>query len=249
MSTVFHLKDKKILVSGASSGIGSTVAQKCAEMGAKLVLTGRNEERLLKTFKALSGKGHEWIKADLCDQANLQNLVHMVSGLDGFVHCAGIVKPFPVAFLSASKIKETFDPNFNTAVELLASLFKQKKINEKASLVLLSSVSAQHPHRGGALYAASKSALEAFCKTIALEYSVQKVRCNCIAPAMVKTPMFDHAFESTSEEAMERHVAKYPLGVGLPEDVAYGAIYLLSEASRWITGTTLIMDGGMLLAY
>ncbi len=249
MSTAFHLNNKIILITGSTSGIGRETAIKCAEMGATMILTGRNTERLNETLKALKGTGHKSIACDLLNEASLKDLVSSCSQLDGLVHCAGLVKPFPVGFLTKPKIDETLHSNFYSVVELTSALFKAKKINDKASLVFMSSISGQHPHKAGSMYAASKAAVEAFSKTVALEYYPKGIRSNCISPAMVKTPMFDAASEGMSQESMDAHIAKYPLGVGYPEDVANSVIFLLSPASRWITGINLLMDGGLLLEY
>jgi NAD(P)-dependent dehydrogenase (short-subunit alcohol dehydrogenase family) len=132
-------------------------------------------------------------------------------------------------------------------VLLMAALLKAKKIAMQASLVFLSSISGQHPHKGGAMYAGSKAALEAFVKVLALELYPQGIRANYISPGMVKTPLYDKAEQDASKEVMDAHVNQYPLGVGYPEDVANAAIYLLSSASRWMTGTNLTLDGGFLL--
>lgn len=247
--TAFHLTGKTVLITGASSGIGRQTAIECAAMGAKLILTARNEEKLKLVLIELSGNGHQIIPADLLNAEQTSSLASSASNLDGVVHCAGLVKPFPVSFLSREKIDETLHTNFYTVVELTTALFKAKKINREAAFVFLSSLSGQHPHKGGSMYAASKAALEAFCKTVALEYATKGIRANCISPAMVKTPMFDEAATGMSTQSMEEHIAKYPLGVGYPEDVARAVVFFLSPASRWITGTNLLMDGGLLLEY
>ena len=115
--------------------------------------------------------------------------------------------------------------------------------------VFISSISAQHPHKGGATYSSSKAALESFSKVVAMEYSHRRIRSNVVSPAMVKTPLYEKAAEDASHESMQAHVDKYPLGIGDPEDVANAIIYLLSDASRWVTGTKIVLDGGCLLGY
>ena len=249
IATPFHLTGKTILITGASSGIGAQTARECSAMGGKVIITARNEERLNKVLAELSGEGHIAHRCDLLNAEEISSLAKNISSVDGVVHCAGLVKPFPVSFLNREKLDETMHTNFYTVVELTTALFKAKKINKEAALVFLSSLSGQHPHKGGSMYAASKAAVEAFCKTVALEYAAKGIRANCISPAMVKTPMFDEAAEGMSTQSMEEHVAKYPLGVGYPEDVARAVVFFLSPASRWITGTNLLMDGGLLLAY
>lgn len=245
--TPFHLHNKTILVTGASSGIGRQIALSICEMGGNVVVTGRDKKRLEETFVNLKGKNNSSIIADLLNQNDLSALVNNIPMLDGIVHCAGIVKPFPVKFLSEEKIQETFQTNYNIQVLLMAQITRQKKINKNASIVFLSSISATHPHKGGALYSASKAAIESLSKVIALEFYPQGIRSNCLAPAMVKTPMYDYAEKGASKETLDEHVNKYPLGIGSPADVANAAVFLLSDASKWITGITITLDGGFLL--
>lgn len=245
--TPFHLHNKTILVTGASSGIGRQIALSICEMGGNVVITGRDKKRLEETFINLKGKNNSNITADLLNQNDLSDLVNNIPMLDGIVHCAGIVKPFPVKFLSEEKIQETFQTNYNIQVLLMAQITRQKKINKNASIVFLSSISATHPHKGGALYSASKAAIESLSKVIALEFYPQGIRSNCLSPAMVKTPMYDYAEKGASKETLDEHVNKYPLGIGSPADVANAAVFLLSDASKWITGITITLDGGFLL--
>jgi NAD(P)-dependent dehydrogenase (short-subunit alcohol dehydrogenase family) len=245
--TAFHLHNKTILVTGASSGIGRQVAISICEMGGNVIITGRNETRLQETFSLLKTGNNLLIKADLLIEGDIQQLLDKLPMIDGVVNCAGTVNPLPVKFLSFRKIDEIFDINYKVQVTLIAQITRQKKLNKCASIVFLSSISASHPHKGGALYSGSKAAIEAFSKVVALEFFPQKIRSNCICPAMVKTPMYDKAEAQGTKEQMDEHVNKYPLGVGTPEDVANAAIYLLSDASKWITGTTITLDGGFLL--
>lgn len=245
--TPFHLHNKTILVTGASSGIGQQVAISVSEMGANVVITGRNEERLMDTYKKLKGGNHQHIIADITNENDLQQMIKAMPVLDGIVHCAGIVKPFPIKFLNKEKIKETFTINYEAQVELMAQVTRNKKLNKQASIVFISSISAAHPHKGGTLYAGSKAALESFSKVIALEFYTMGIRSNCISAAMVKTPMYDYSEKNASKETMDEHTNKYPLGVGEPTDVANATIYLLSDASKWVTGTIITLDGGFLL--
>ncbi|MCX6311096.1 MAG: SDR family NAD(P)-dependent oxidoreductase [Bacteroidetes bacterium] len=245
--TPFHLHNKTILVTGASSGIGRQVAISASNMGATLLLSGRNSAELEKTISLLSGANHKIISADLLLQHERENLANEIPMLDGIVHCAGTVKPFPIKFLDQKKLDETLKINYEAPVLMMAAILKNKKLNKNASLVFLSSISGQHPHKGGTLYAGSKAAIESFAKVLSLELYPQGIRANCISPAMVKTPMFDQAADEMSKEEMDKHIGKYPLGVGLPEDVANAAIFLLSPAARWITGINITLDGGFLL--
>lgn len=248
MTTPFHLHHKTILVTGASSGIGQQVAISVSRMGGRVILSGRDEARLTQTLALLDRpEEHLVLKADLSLASELQTLAGQLPLLNGVVHCAGTVKPYPIKFLSAEKISETFDTNYNMQVLLMAQITRQKKLAQHASVVFMSSISSAHPHKGGTLYAGAKAAIEAFSKVIALEFYPQGIRSNCLAPAMVKTPMYAYAEKDASKETMDAHVAKYPLGVGSTEDVANATVFLLSDASKWITGTTMTLDGGFLL--
>lgn len=247
MKNPYQLTGKTILITGASSGIGKVTAIEASRMGALCILTGRDGNRLAETLSALEGKGHQSFSADLLQSRDRESLAKDIPSLDGLINCAGVVQPFPIRFLDEAKMSETMDINYKAPVLFMSALLKAKKINRQASLVFLSSISGQHPHKGGAMYGSSKAGIETFAKTLALELQSQQVRCNCLSPAMVHTPMYDHAETSMSKEEMDKHVARYPLGVGKPEDVAYAAIYLLSDAARWVNGINLTLDGGFLL--
>jgi NAD(P)-dependent dehydrogenase (short-subunit alcohol dehydrogenase family) len=249
MQTSFHLTGKTILITGASSGIGKQVAIDCAKMGGTVIITGRNELRLNETYQQLPGTSHQITVCDLLDENAILLLSKNCPHLDGVVHCAGMVRPFPVQFLNSRKIDETLHTNFYTAACLTSALFKAKKINSEASLVFLSSISGQFPGKGNAVYAASKAALEAFAKTVAAEYSHKMIRANCLSPAMVKTELYDYTSEGEFKAIMDKHVSQYPLGVGYPHDVANAVVFLLSPASRWITGINIIMDGGFIYSH
>jgi len=245
--TAFQLNDKTILVTGASSGIGMQTAISISNMGGKLILTGRNKENLKTTLSQLNGEGHNFIVADLLNEDERNKLIEELPMLDGIVHSAGTVNPFPIRFIDQEKLNETMNINYEIPVLLMSGLMRKKKINPKASIVFLSSISGQHPHKGGSLYASSKAALEAFSKALALEVYLQGIRSNCVSPAMVKTAMYEIAEKGMSKEIMDEHISQYPLGVGYPEDVANAIIFLLSDASRWITGINITLDGGFIL--
>lgn len=247
MNTPFELHGKTVLVTGASSGIGRQTAVSISEMGGMVVLTGRNEQRLHETLSMLKGEGHQVFCADLMSDNERMELVTRLPILNGIVHCAGVVQPYPIQFLNQKKIDETLKINYEIPVLLMSAITSKKRLAEHASVVFLSSISGQHPHKGGAMYAGSKAALEAFSKVVALEFYPQGIRSNCISPAMVKTAMFDQAAEGMSDESMNEHIAQYPLGVGYPTDVANAVVFLLSDASRWITGINITLDGGFLL--
>jgi predicted outer membrane repeat protein len=229
MSTPFHLDGKKILITGAGSGIGLGTARFAKEMGAELFLTGRNEERLKKAALSIGVSEDRVFIADLTQTAQIQNLIKEIPSLDGLVHCAGVVHPFPVKFLDDKKLDQTLSVNYTAPVLLTSGLLRAKKINSNASIVFISSISAHRPYKGGAVYTGSKAALESYMKTVAAEHFPQGIRSNSISPGMVKTAMYDLTVGDKSEE------------------VAHAVVYLLSSASRWVTGTNLILDGGFLL--
>ncbi len=245
----FSLEGKTILITGASSGIGREVAISTSKMGAKVIITGRNEERLKSTFNDLLGDGHILLSADLTQEEDITKLVNSISQINGVVHCAGILQPFPIKFIQKKQIDTMFNINYYSAVLLSSKLLKQKKVLEKASLVFVTSISGTHqPYFGGALYAGSKAAIEAFSKGLALENSGQKIRSNCISPGMIRTPIFDEFIGYISvDDNVKAYEKNYPLGFGEPVDVANAAIYLLSDASKWVTGSTIIMDGGLMV--
>ncbi len=245
----FSLQYKTILVTGATSGIGRRIVEAIIEAGGNVVATGRNKEALEKIQTQFSDKRVTIIVADLTQADELSALVTFCPSLDGFVHSAGMVKSQPIRYLSREKLEETFGINFFAPVALVSELDRAKKLNKKASFVFISSVSSLHPHKGGTSYSASKAALDTFMKVLALEYAHRGIRANSISPGMVKTPLYEQVKELASNESMAEHISHYPLGMGETEDVANAAIYLLSEASKWMTGSTITLDGGLLLGY
>lgn len=246
MSTPFHLHGKQILITGASSGIGRQVAISVSKMGGSCILTGRNETELQQTLSMLEGNGHRFFAADLTEEKSRTGFITQVPAIDGLAHCAGNVKAFPVKFLDQKHIDEMMKLNFEAPVLLVAGMLRAKKFNRSASLVFLSSISSQFPPKGGSMYGSSKAALESFVKTLAQEVVGQGIRANSISPGMVRTPLYDRAEEAVSKAEMDKHMEGYPLGAGDPEDVANAVIYLLSPASRWVTGINIILDGGFL---
>ena len=243
---MINLKGKTILVTGASAGIGAAVAKLCSDLGAKVCITGRNMDRLSEVSKQLSNES-EFFQADLTIEKEIDNLVKVLPCIDGWVHCAGIIEPFPIKFIQSKHIKSMFTINFDSACLLTSKLMKLKKINTSASFVFISSISAQHPYKGGSLYAASKAALESFSRSIALEFASKGVRSNCISAALVETEMFEKTKNALSEIELLGILSSYPLGIGKPMDVAHASAFLLSNQSSWMTGTTMTLDGGLLL--
>ncbi len=248
MENPFSLEGKTILVTGASSGIGRATAVEASRMGARIVLVARDEARLAQTLDSLQGEGHSIIAADLTDADALARVVEECGSLDGAVFCAGKGLTLPVQFCDRAHFDEIFNINFFSTAELLRLLYKKKRISKGASIVLLASMGGTHVFSGGnSIYGASKAALDSFMKFAAKEFAARKVRVNSICPAMVDTPLIHRG--TVSDEQLAEDAKRYPLKrYGQPEDIAYAAIYLLSPASAWVTGTSVIVDGGLSLA-
>lgn len=246
MYNPYSLCGKKILITGASSGIGRCTAIECSRIGATVIITGRDERRLHATFENLSGDGHSMVIANLVQEEDLKLLVASTPVLDGVFFCAGITDTTLIKFLTKEKIERVFDVNFTSPFLLTRMLIQEKKINKKSSLVYMSSMGAEQTTLGLGIYAASKAGMNAMMRSVANEMASKKVRANSIMPMMVKTELVDNITILTKEE-LEKDEAKYPLGYGRPEDIAYAAIYLLSDASSWITGSCIKMDGGSTL--
>lgn len=243
---MLNLKGKTILITGASSGIGACLAKFCDELGANVILSARSNEKLTAVVSGMSSRSII-ILADLVNETDLHNLISELPKIDGFVHCAGKIQPFPVKFIKQKHIDELFSINLNSAILLSSSLLKLKKLNQGASVVFISSISAEFPYMGGSLYSASKSALESFARSFALENAYLKIRANIVSPALVNTEIFEQTKSAYDAADFEKFISHYPLGIGEPQDVANTIAFLLSDLSKWITGTTIKMDGGLLL--
>lgn len=244
MENPFSLAGKKVLVTGASSGIGKSVAIECSKMGATVYITGRNLDNLRKTYLELEGSENVSIAADVTNTAELEALVLELPALDGVVHSAGVSYPTPFPFVNKEKINQTFSVNFNAPILLNLSLLKQKKINKKASIVFISSISGVHiSSPGGSVYSASKAAINGIMQGMAIDLAGKGIRVNSVNPGMVETDIL--LGSGITEEQLLEERKKYPLKrFAQPCEIAYAAIYLLSDASQWVTGSNLKVDGG-----
>jgi NAD(P)-dependent dehydrogenase (short-subunit alcohol dehydrogenase family) len=250
MFNPFSLEGKCILVTGASSGIGRGIAVQCSKMGAQMVITGRNSERLHETFSQLSGEGHSIICADLSCQEGIDSLVEQCPLIHGVVHCAGIPKICDVKHIKRELLNEIININEIAPVLLTSGLLKKKKLKKKCSIVFIASISGVCVSNvGEAAYSATKGALSGYAKGAAFELAAQGSRVNTICPGLVPTEILTLSNDLFSEkQLMESTMYKYPLNrYGTVEDIANGAIYLLSDASSWVTGINLIIDGGYTL--
>ena len=245
MFNPFNIEGKNILVTGASSGIGRGICIDCSKMGAKVQLVARNEERLNETQSLMDSEGHSVYLADLCSTADINALVDAIPVLDGIVLCAGIVKTMPVKNINEEALMEIFYTNIIGNINLCSRLLKKKKLNRGASVVFISSVSTYNVKIGNSLYSATKGAVNSFAKAMALEVSKQNIRVNCIQPGFVPSGILEK--HGMGEDALQWYKERHPLGLGTPEDIAYGCIYLLSDAAKWVTGSVFTIDGGYTL--
>ena len=242
----FSLEGKVVLVTGASSGIGRATAIECSKMGASVIITGRNEERLNETFKALEGEGHQQIVADLTNQEDIDNLVSQIGTLDGLVNNAGLGRNKPIGFIKMDDLEYVHQTNVFACILLTKSLLKKKKINKGGSLVFTSSISSCLNTPGIAMYASSKAAVSSFMRSCAVELGEKQIRSNAVLPGMVETKLITRG--DYTEEDLDKDRNLYPLKrYGKPHEIAYAIIFLLSDASSWVTGTSLVVDGGRLL--
>ena len=240
----FSLKGKTVLITGASSGIGRETAIVCSKMGASVVITGRNEERLKETFDKLEGKDNLSIAADLTDTEAIESLVQQLPSLTGVVHCAGIGDRSILKMVKEKDIAKVMRINFESPVLLQKTLLKKKKLDNSSSIVFVASRAPYAPTVGNGIYAASKGALIAYAKVLGLEVANQLMRVNCVCPAMVWTELVERDAALTGVDYHEAEKA-YPLKrYGRPDDIANLIVYLLSDASSWMTGSTIDITGG-----
>lgn len=240
----FSLAGKTILITGASSGIGRTTAIECSKMGAKVILTARNEERLKETMDSLQGDGHQFLVADLSHEEDIEQLVTEIPVINGCVNNAGYNIVQLVPFIQTDNIYKIMEVNLMAPISLTHKLVKSKKIAKESSIVFTSSIGKFIVTPGNSLYSATKGGLSAFMKNAALDLAGKKIRCNAVLPGMVETPLKD-GISTITEEQWDINRQLYPLKrFGNPQDIAYAIIYLLSDASSWVTGTELVIDGG-----
>ena len=250
MKNPFSLVGKNIVVTGASSGIGRQTAVICSQMGARVVLIARNNERLKETLSLMqSPESHLVYSIDLAElsgiEAAIKEAVVNMGKLHGLVNAAGISTTLPLKLISNDKLDEFFRTNVYSAIQMSKLFSKQANVsNEGGSVILFSSVMGIVGETGKTLYSLTKGALISAAKSLALEFASKKIRFNAISPGVVVTPMSQKAIYSQDEESLNKITALHPLGLGKPEDIANACVYLLSDAARWVTGSNLIIDGG-----
>lgn len=243
-SNPFSLKGKTILVTGASSGIGRGISIACSNMGGNIILGGRSESRLMETLNMMECGNNSIAMADLTDMKVMSEMVSSLPKLDGVVHCAGVGLMLLCKQLTEKDLDDVMNANFKAPVMLQTEILKQKKLNKGASVVFISSMGAESPKIGNAIYSASKGAVLSYSYCLAKELAPRQIRVNCIQPAMVWTELIFKG--GLTEEDLKLDEERYPLKrYGKPEDIANLAVYLLSDASSWMTGSSVKITGGV----
>jgi NAD(P)-dependent dehydrogenase (short-subunit alcohol dehydrogenase family) len=249
MDHPFSLTGKNIVITGASSGIGRQCAIACSQLGANVILVARNKDRLKETNEQLLPGNHSYYALDITEYEKVEpvisEIVQTTGKVSGFIHSAGVESTLPFRVTKPNVINKIFDTNVVAGFEWARILTDKKFIvGDGGSFIFIASVMGMLGKPGLIAYSASKGALIAGCKSMALELAPKGIRVNCISPGMVKTEMVNALFDSLSDQAVETIVKAHPLGLGNTADVAWACTYLLSDAARWITGSNLVIDGG-----
>ena len=244
MANPFSLEGKTVIVTGASSGIGKATAILCAEMGAKVVALGRNEQRLAETMAQLQGEGHIMSAFDLNDEKAMDAAIAALSLVDGVACCAGVANMTPFQFVAKEEMDRVFSANFFSPVMLVNKLLKAKKLQKGSSVVFVSSVDGPKVvHAGNSVYSASKSALVGMARNMAADLVGKKIRVNSVLPGTTDTKMIRTT--NVMEEMLQETAKALPMKrFAMPQEIANAIVFLLSEASSYITGTELVVDGG-----
>lgn len=242
----FSLEGKTILVTGATSGIGQECAITFDRLGADLVLIGRSSSKLKELSTLLYNKNHIYLEVDITNYEEVNKIFSTINIVfDGVVHSAGISTTLPLKNITPDKIEPYMRTNVYAAINLTKLVCSLKYRNKLGmSIIFISSVMGVVGEIGKTIYSLTKGALVAGSKSLALELASKNVRVNTISPGVVETPMSGTAVYSKDEESYSRVKNLHPLGLGRASDIANACVFLLSEGSRWITGTNLIVDGG-----
>jgi len=249
MKNNINLDHKNIIITGASSGIGRQCAITFSQFGANIILVARNKEKLEQTFNKLNKGNHIIFAQDLTEYDKLEEIINVsvekIGRISGFVHSAGTVMILPLKGMQHSYYEKLFAINVIAGFELAKIISKKRYLSEKgASFVFVSSIMGILGQPGRVGYCSSKGALISGTRAMALELIKKNTRVNCILPGVVETEMLKKTFENIPEESKKSMIDMHPLGLGKPEDIANSCAFLLSDASRWITGINLIVDGG-----
>ncbi len=250
MINPFSLENKNIIITGASSGIGRECAVLCSKMGASVSIVGRNENRLLETLDLMEGEKNLYFSRDITQFNKIEDIVietvNNLGQIDGFIHSAGVEYTLPLKLHTSEKLTHLFNVNFFSAIEFTKSLTKKKYCTPNGiSCVYISSIMGRVSNAGLIGYSSTKGALEAAIKPLAIEFAKQKHRFNCVAPGYISNSgLASKKFTDITESSLIDIEKSHPLGFGSTMDIAAACVYLLSDGARWVTGTTLIVDGG-----
>ena len=245
----FSLENKLIVITGASSGIGRQCAISCSEMGARVVLLARNEERLNETLSCMEGEGHLVVPFDLTSfdgiRACVKDIVAKCGHIDGVLNCAGISTTLPLKLVDKEQLDVFFQTNVYSAIELSREVCRISNVSKNgASIVFFSSVMSCVGEAGKSLYSMTKGALVSAARSLACEFAHRNIRFNTVSPGAILTPINENLPHMKDPELKKKLEEKHLLGLGSTEDIANACIYLLSDASKWVTGSNMIVDGG-----
>ena len=249
MYNPFSLEGKTILVTGASSGIGRQCAIDCSKMGAKVTIIARDKERLEETLSQMEGEGHLIKPFDLTNFAEIRSLVSSIvseaGSIGGVLNCAGISTTEPLKLTSVERLDEFFRTNVYSAIMLSKEVCKLKNYSkEGCSIVMFSSVMGVVGESMKSSYSLTKGALISGVRSLACEFAKKNIRFNCVSPGVIETPINAEQPYMKDPELRKQFEAKHLLGIGQTTDISNACIYLLSDASRWVTGQNLVVDGG-----
>ena len=247
MYNPYSLEGKTILITGASSGIGKSAAIECSKMGANVIITARNGTKLSQLMNELEGNSHRMVLCDLSNEADIDKMVEELPEVQGLINNAGYTKILPVQFINTEAINDIFQVNTVAPMLLLQKLLKKKKIKKGASILFTISLACLGCCTvGNSMYSATKGAISAFIRCVALELAPKNIRVNAVCPAMVDTGILSSG--TITEEQLAIELNNYPLRrFGKPTDIALAMVYLLSDAASWVTGDNLVIDGGLTL--
>lgn len=245
----FSLDNKLIVITGASSGIGAQCAIDCSKMGAKVMLIARNEERLKKTLQQCDTPDrHAYFCADLSNLTEISPIVEQIvrehGKIDGFIHAAGMEKTLPLQLLDTASYEEVYRTNSLSAFEFIRLFSKKKNFNNGGHIVLIASISGVIGRGCVAAYSASKGAMISAVRSMAVEFAQREICINCVSPGTILTPMMEEYLATLTPEEREKRTSGFLLGLGQVTDISNACIYLASNASRWVTGQNIVVDGG-----
>ncbi len=243
----FDFTGKRIIVTGATSGMGKATAIKLSQQGAEVCLLARDLDKINETLGLMHGNGHKYYIKDFSEPGGYKEIFDSIISdghkIDGLVHCAGIAKILPIGMLSKKTMDESMTTNFYSYVEMV-SLLSKKKYHDKASIVGISSISTLYPQKCQGIYVATKSAMNTITTAMAIELAEKGIRINTVMPSSTNTQMLKESFENKTEEQIKESIEQQVLGLTEPEDIADIVMFLLSDASRMITGREIYADGG-----